>query len=147
MTDYDGGTPASAFSTTDGVIDYTSPLGQVRLLITDVSADPALQLFSDDQLGAFLTMALDQSVHRAAAQALDVIAASEVLVGKKIRTQDLQTDGPAVAAELRAQAAQLRVTADQEDGFFFDIVTPSPYPSTYGEAAEFPRPMIGRGFW
>jgi len=127
------------------VIDYSTPTGQVRLLIADT--DESALLLSDEQVAAFLTMALENSVHRAAAQALETIAASEVLVGKKIRTQDLQTDGPAVAAELRAQAAQLRATADQEDDFFFDVVTPNPYPYVYGEAAEFPRPMIGRGFW
>ena len=40
---------------------------------------------------------------------------SEVLVGKKIRTQDLQTDGPAVSAELRALAARYRAEADGAD--------------------------------
>lgn len=114
MTDYDGGTPSSDFSTTDGVIDYKLPLGRVRLLITDIADAPADRIFTDDQLDAFLDMA-GGSVKRTAARALNTIAASEVLLGKKIRTQDLSTDGPAVAAELRAQAAVLAGEADVED--------------------------------
>lgn len=128
---YDGGTPESDFSTTDGAIDYTLPLGQVRLLITDVAADPADRIFTDPQLDAFYTLC-GENVNRTAAKALLVIAASEVLVSKKIRTQDLSTDGPAVSAELRALAAQLTAEADAADaaaeGGFFEVV-PLGYPS------------------
>lgn len=84
-------------------IDYTDPIGQVRLLITDLSEDPDAQLFSDLQLQAFLAMRGD-SVNRAAANALRVMAASEVMVSKVIRTQDRSTDGAKVSAELRALA-------------------------------------------
>ena len=51
---YDGGTPHTEFSTTDGVIDYGSLAGQVRLYITDTNDDPALRLFTDAQLTVFL---------------------------------------------------------------------------------------------
>lgn len=44
----------------------------------------------------------------AAADALDMVATSEVLISKKITSQDVTTDGPAVAAALRAQANHLR---------------------------------------
>lgn len=94
-------------------IDYGTPLGQVRLLISDV--DEESPLLTDDQINAFLSIEHDR-VKRAAARALESIAASEVLVSKKIRTLDLQTDGPAVAAELRAQAKQLRDEDDNDDG-------------------------------
>ena len=125
MTDYDGGTPASDFSTTDGAINYSLPLGQVRLLITDVAEAPADRIFTDDQLDAFFTLC-GENVNRTAAKALLVMAASEVLVSKKIRTQDLTTDGPAVSAELRALAKQLNDEADAADaaaeGGFFEVV-------------------------
>lgn len=136
MSDYDGGTPESDFSTTDGAIDYTLPLGQVRLLITDIADDPADRLFTDDQLDAFYTLA-GENVNRTAAKALLVIAMSETLLGKKIRTQDLSTDGPAVSAELRALAKVLTDEADATDAgadSFFDVIT---YCPTHAEGEEY----------
>lgn len=136
MSDYDGGTPTSDFSTTEGVIDYTLPLGKVRLLITDTADVVADRLFTDDQLDAFLAMA-DDSILRTAAKALLVIATSEVLLGKKIRTQDLSTDGPAVSAELRALAKQLleEAATAEDTGGWFDVVGFEPY--THLEGAEY----------
>lgn len=103
--------------------DPTTDIGKVRLLITDVVE--ATALFDDEQIQAFLDM-FSSSVFRAAAQAADTIAFSEVLVSKKIRTQDLATDGPAVAKEMRALAEALRARAGEvdEDGatFAMDIV-------------------------
>ena len=99
--------------------DYTTPEAQVRLLIADV--DTARQILTDGQITGFLALEAD-NVKRAAAAALDAIASSEVLVSKVIRTQDLATDGAKVATALRAHAQQLRAQADDEDGFFFDIV-------------------------
>ena len=111
------------------MIDYSTSLGQVRLLIADVD-ETGLLLFTDAQINAFLTLE-SGNVRLAAAQALDTIASSEALVSKKIRTQDLQTDGPAVAAELRERAAALREQADTIDPatgepFAFDIVDYDP---------------------
>ena len=107
-------------------IDYTDPAQQVRLLIADVSTDPAKRLLDDDQVTGYLAMN-DGHVRRAAADALDAIATSETLVSKKIRTQDLSTDGPAVATALRAQATQLRQLANDEDDVdLFDVVDTLP---------------------
>jgi hypothetical protein len=107
-------------------IDYNTPAGQVRLLIADVATNPNDRLLDDDQVDGFLAMNSD-SVRLAAADALDAIASSETLVSKKIRTQDLATDGPAVAADLRAHATRLRDTAVQADGDeLFDVVYPTP---------------------
>jgi hypothetical protein len=104
---------------------------QVRLLIADT--DPANRFFSTLQLTDFLTLNGD-SVRRAAAQALDVWAANEAMVSKKIRTQDLSTDGPAVADALRKSAAELRRQADQGEGDAeatgFEIAEFTPYPAT-----------------
>nr|WP_297424780.1 hypothetical protein [uncultured Actinotalea sp.] len=103
-------------------INYAYPDGQVRLLVGDVDEDNLL--LTDDQVHGFLTMhgvpadaaeAPVAAIRRAAADALDTIASSEALVSKKIRSQDLSTDGPAVAAALRAHAVQLRVLADAAD--------------------------------
>ncbi|MGC0237282.1 hypothetical protein [Arthrobacter sp. SD76] len=123
---YDGGTPDSEFSTTDGAIDYTTPAGQVRLYITDTDDTPANRLFTDEQLTVFLNRNGD-NVYRAAAQALRVIAASEVLVSKVIRTQaGTSTDGAKVSAELRALAAEYDAQANADDSAavegFFDVV-------------------------
>jgi len=102
---------------------------QVRLLIADT--DPGNRFFSTLQLADFLAMNSD-SVRRAAAQALDVWAANEAMVSKKIRTQDLSTDGPAVADALRKSAAELRRQADAGDGdadsVGFEIAEYEPYP-------------------
>lgn len=84
--------------------DPSTDRGKVRLLCTDVrETNP---LFQDAEIDAFLS--LNTSVRMAAAAALEVIAASEVLVLKKITNLDLETDGPAVARELRELAKQLR---------------------------------------
>lgn len=102
---------------------------QVRLLTNDT--DPANRFYSTLEVAAFLAMN-GGNPRRAAAQILEAIAANEALVSKKIRTQDLSTDGPAVAAELRALAASLRAQADgddtvSEDGF--EVVEFTPYGS------------------
>lgn len=91
--------------------DPSTDEGQVRLLIDDTGTDP---VFTQQEIQTFLDMT-GGNVLRAAARALLMIAGSEARLGKKIRTQDLSTDGPAVAAELRALAKQLRDEADEED--------------------------------
>ena len=104
--------------------DVTSDEGRVRLLIDDTQEPP---LFTGEEIGEVLN--LNQgSVLRAAAQLLLLIAGSEARLSKKVTTQDLATDGPAVAAELRAQAAALRKQADDQyradteaGGGFFDV--------------------------
>lgn len=83
----------------------------IRFLIADPGPD---ELLGDDLLERAYT-AEGGSELLAAARCLEAIAISEVLVGKKIATQDLTTDGVAVARELRALAAQYRVRARDED--------------------------------
>lgn len=94
-------------------LDTAEPVGMVRLLITDV--DEAFPLFTDAQLTALLSAEGDV-VKRAAALALETVATSETLIGKKITTQDLSTDGPAVATALMKRAEALRKQADEETG-------------------------------
>lgn len=114
--------------------DYITPEGQVRLIIADT--DPARQIFGDDELRGFLSIARG-SVKRAAAEALDTIASSEALVSKKIRTQDRQSDGPAVADALRKHASSLRQRAQEEE----DLEDDAPFFEAFNFAT--PRPREG----
>jgi uncharacterized protein YpbB len=105
--------------------DYSTQIGQVRLLIPDTDqlanpADPsqaASYIFDDSQIQAFVTMYVG-SIKRAAAQAKLVLATSESLINKVITTYDLKTDGAKLGAEIREQAKLLREEAiedEQED--------------------------------
>lgn len=102
--------------------DYSTAIGQVRLLIPDTEqldnlADPlaaASYLFNDSQIQAFLSLYAN-NVKRAAAQAKLVLATSETLINKVIRTADYTTDGAKLGAELRAQAKALQEEAKEDD--------------------------------
>lgn len=101
---------------------YDTPLGKLRALIfqTQIYVDPANPtapadyLISDAQLQAYLTINGDK-LFGAAADALLAIATNEALISKKIRTEDLTTDGPAVAGELRRTADSYRKRQADED--------------------------------
>lgn len=106
------------------VIDFTTPVGQVRLLINDV--DETNLVFPEDQLTAFLTIE-GGNVKRAAAQAIDSQATNEALALKVLKDHQVSTDGAKLADAMRKHAAALRAQADRsdedsEDGFFFDVV-------------------------
>lgn len=108
-------------------MDYEAAIRQVRVLIADMGTP---SLIDDPTLQTYLELqgwedGARWAVKRAAADALEAIAVSEVLVSKKIRTQDLTSDGPAVAEALRKLAAGLREQADEEDpdfGGVFEII-------------------------
>lgn len=91
--------------------DPATPAGRVRLLVNDV--DPITPTFDDEEIAAFLDLG-DGDTRLAAATALETIAANEVLVQKRIRLLDKQTDGPAESKELRELAASLRAQADAD---------------------------------
>ena len=104
--------------------DPASTVGMVRLLANDNDSDD--YLFTDDEITVFLTLEGDV-VKLAAAQAIDTIADNEVLLAKAITTQDLQTDGPKVAAELHKRAAALRAQHDADldraaDAGYFEVI-------------------------
>lgn len=102
--------------------NYATAIGQVRLLIPDTEqldnlqdlSQPASYIFNDAQIQAFLTLYSD-NVKRAAAQAKLVLATSEALIQKVIKTADYTTDGAKLGAELRAQAKALQDEADKDD--------------------------------
>lgn len=121
--------------------DPTTPVGQLRLLIADTvqrkdpenpTAKPEFYL-SDAFINGFLSLN-SGNLKLAAADALVSFAANEALISKKIRTEDLQTDGPAVTNALRLLAQDYRTqgndaqnTLDAESSFtivdFADPVT------------------------
>lgn len=84
----------------------------VRLNISDL--DPDNPILTDEQIESLLDN-FDGSINRASARALRIIAASEVLIGKVIRTQDLSTDGRAVAYALRELARDYERDAEEEE--------------------------------
>lgn len=124
-------------------LDPLSPVGSVRLLISDsqLRADPAdpnavaEYYFSDAFLTGFLTIN-SGNLKLAAADVLLALASNESMVSKKIRKENLQTDGPAVTNALRLVAQDYRTQGkadkealDAEDGTFVivdfaDPVTP-----------------------
>jgi len=101
----------------------TTDVGKVRLLIPDNKADAFV--FADIEIEGFL--ALESGLKRAAALALEVIAANEALVLKVIKILDVTTDGAKVSDALLKRAALLRKQAEDADelaaGDGFDIVT------------------------
>ncbi len=98
--------------------DLGTDVGKVRLITTDV--DAAYPLHTDAEILAFLALE-GGNLKRAAAAQLEAIATSEALISKKISTQDLSTDGPAVSADLRTRAKALREQADNEDPAGADV--------------------------
>lgn len=123
--------------------DFTSPIGQLRALIsqTEQYKDPlnpdaaADYLMSDKQLQSYIAINHDK-LYAAAADALTAIAVNENLISKKIRTEDLQTDGPAVANSLLAAAKVFRDRQADEDFEedvldAFEIVDYQDYSGTY----------------
>lgn len=124
-------------------LDPTSPVGQLRLLTSDSqlrtdpmdpTADPEYY-YSDDFLEGFIAISAD-NLYFAAADVLSAFAINTALIDKKIRKENLQTDGPAVANALRllaqdyrARGNKLQETGDAVDGTFAivdfaDPVTP-----------------------
>jgi hypothetical protein len=124
-------------------VDYDTPLGQLRALTSQTKrykdpANPTLPdafLIPDDQLNAYLAIA-GGKLYKAAADTLRALSANEALVSKKIRTEDLSTDGPAVAAQLRLLADEYDARQKDEDEAAdaldaFEIVDYTSYPSNW----------------
>lgn len=86
-------------------------IAYIRLLIGDTGTTGE-QIFTEDDIQTVL--GFEASPKLAAAQLLERLAGSELLLSKKIQSQDLATDGPAVAKELRALADSLRRQHDTD---------------------------------
>lgn len=116
------------------MIDYTSPIGQVRVLIPDLRKLEDLRdlrnepryLFTDDEILAFLVVN-NGSVKRAAADACDAIGMDRALQLLVLKTDDKQTDGAKLLDAIVKRAKTLREQAkeDDENNLSFDVIMPS----------------------
>lgn len=116
------------------MIDYTSPIGQVRVLIPDLRKLEDLRdlrnepryLFTDDEILAFLAIN-NGNVKRAAADACDAIGMDKALQLLVLKTDDKQTDGAKLLDAIVKRAKTLREQAreDDENNLSFDVVYPS----------------------
>ena len=116
------------------MIDYTSPIGQVRVLIPDLRKLEDLRdlrnepryLFTDDEILAFLAVN-NGNVKRAAADACDAVGMDKALQLLVLKTDDKQTDGAKLLDAIVKRAKTLRQQAkeDDESNLSFDVVYPS----------------------
>ena len=116
------------------MIDYTSPIGRVRVLIPDLRKLEDLRdlrnepryLFTDDEILAFLAVN-DGNVKRAAADACDAIGMDKALQLLVLKTDDKQTDGAKLldAIVKRAKALREQAREDDENNLSFDVIMPS----------------------
>lgn len=116
------------------MIDYTSPIGQVRVLIPDLRKLEDLRdlrnepryLFTNDEILAFLAVN-NGNVKRAAADACDAIGMDKALQLLVLKTDDKQTDGAKLLDAIVKRAKTLREQAkeDDENNLSFDIIMPS----------------------
>lgn len=112
------------------ILPEGSPIGDIRALIPDTErlADPAhpeaaaSYLFDDASLSRYLRLAggtkdeaTPAQVLRATAHACEALGTSEMLVLKKITSEDLATDGATLANQYGAKAKRLRDEAQQLD--------------------------------
>lgn len=116
------------------MIDYTSPIGQVRVLIPDLRKLEDLRdlrnepryLFTDDEILAFLAVN-SGNVKRAAADACDAIGMDKALQLLVLKTDDKQTDGAKLldAVVKRARVLREQAREDDENALLFDVILPS----------------------
>lgn len=116
------------------MIDYSSPVGRVRLLIPDTTLleDPRdlraekRYLFEDEQIEALLEMCAG-NIKLAAADAIDIIGTDVGLQMLVITTDDKSTDGSKMLNSMLARGRQLRNQAKEEitDAIVFDVVDPT----------------------
>ena len=115
------------------MIDYTSSVGQVRVLIPDLRKLEDLRdlrnepryLFTDDEILAFLAIN-NGNVKLAAADACDAIGMDKSLQLLVLKTDDKQTDGAKLLSAIVGRAKQLRASAreDEVNNLCFDVVQP-----------------------
>ena len=115
-------------------IDFSSPVGQVRVLIPDLRKLEDLRdlrnepryLFADEEIEALLAVN-SGNVKLAAADACDAIGMDKALQLLVLKTDDKQTDGAKLLAAIVGRARQLRAQAkeDEVNNLCFDVVQPT----------------------
>lgn len=98
----------------------------IRALIPDTEeVFEGTTLFTDEEIGHYYTAGRGSAL-RAAGLAQIAIGNSEAMISKVIKTQDLSTNGAAVADAFRKSGETLLKRADDEDiadgGFYSNIV-------------------------
>lgn len=117
----------------------------IALIRLNLGEDPTNQethVLSDTALETWLEH-FDQNTDLVTHRALITIAMSEALLSKKITSQHLSTDGPALSAELRALAQTYKDASDEAAGAsaeFFAGYVPPPGPHRGWEAEEYRWP-------
>lgn len=115
-------------------IDFSSPVGQVRVLIPDLrkledlrdlSNEPRY-IFADEEIEALLAVN-GGNVKLSAADACDAIGMDKALQLLVLKTDDKQTDGAKLLAAIVGRARQLRAQAkeDEVNNLCFDVVQPT----------------------
>ena len=107
----------------------STPVELVRTLIPDTDAvfgeNEDEYLFPDADIERFIEVA-NGSVTRAAGLAMIAIGNSEALINKVIKTQDLMTNGAALATAFQKSGELLLKRADKEDEVgaldYFEII-------------------------
>ena len=121
----------------------------VRRTVADQGAGD-VQTFDDqwitDQISMYASETGPHAVKLVSADLLDQLAVSEVLISKKLATQDLSTDGPAVSKELREHAKRLRgevakekADEDPDAVGFFHVIPGGVSARAEGEEFSWPR--------
>lgn len=115
-------------------IDFSSPVGQVRVLIPDLRKLEDLRdlrnepryLFADEEIEALLAVN-SGNVKLAAADACDAIGMDKALQLLVLKTDDKQTDGAKLLSAIVGRAKQLRAQAreDEVNNLCFDVVQPT----------------------
>nr|DAO32222.1 MAG TPA: hypothetical protein [Caudoviricetes sp.]DAX24209.1 MAG TPA: hypothetical protein [Caudoviricetes sp.] len=115
-------------------IDFSSPVGQVRVLIPDLRKLEDLRdlrnepryLFADEEIEALLAVN-SGNIKLAAADACDAIGMDKALQLLVLKTDDKQTDGAKLLSAIVGRARQLRASAreDEVNNLCFDVVQPT----------------------
>lgn len=115
-------------------IDFSSPVGQVRVLIPDLRKLEDLRdlrnepryLFADEEIEALLAVN-SGNIKLAAADACDAIGMDKALQLLVLKTDDKQTDGAKLLSAIVGRARQLRAQAkeDEVNNLCFDVVQPT----------------------
>ena len=125
-------------------IDTDTLAGKVRLLVGDTDpvthpgagSDPdtyEYAWYSDTELEALGTLHGD-SPKRTAIWVLSVVAVNQALLLRKWTSEDLQVDGPAIAAGIEKTIARLAKEVEREESqedAFFDLVAPDGGPRSF----------------
>lgn len=118
-------------------VDFSTEVGRVRKYIPDLvqlpdPSDPTLEasfMWSDDEIQSFVDDE-DGNIKRAAAYILIATANNENLILKKLTTEDLATDGPAVSNAMLKTAerllAETAASAEEEEIFISVPYTHNP---------------------